>query len=377
MLVVLSVAVMVVDARFTLLKPVRSQMSLVLMQSYWIADLPERLYQGVASQFGSRTELAAENEKLKTENLLLQGRLQKLAALTEQNVRLRELLNSSALVNEKVEVAELIGMDPNPFTHRIIINKGERDGVVLGQPVLDARGLMGQVVELMPYTSRVLLLTDTTHSIPVQVNRNGLRAIASGTGNPERLELRHVADTADIKEGDLLVSSGLGQRFPAGYPVATVKEVIHDSGQPFAIVRAVPTAALNRSRYLLLVFSDSRSPEERAAEAAQQQESLDHPATDPAAAPATTLPVATPVTAPNKAVVPATVPKPAATGHSNSPSPAQPNTAPAAASAPAATSTKSGSGKPPASKPPAKPPTKPAAPKPATPAPAAPRTREE
>ncbi len=284
-LVVLSVALMVVDARFTVLKPVRSQMSLVLMQSYWIVDLPQRLYQGVASQFGSRTELIAENEKLKTEALLLQGRLQKLAALTEQNVRLRELLNSSALVNEKVEVAELIGMDPNPFTHRIIINKGERDGVVLGQPVLDARGLMGQVVELMPYTSRVLLLTDTTHSIPVQVNRNGLRAIASGTGNPERLELRHVADTADIKEGDLLVSSGLGQRFPAGYPVATVKEVIHDSGQPFAIVRAVPTAALNRSRYLLLVFSDGRSPEERAAEAAQAQES--EKAANPGAAPVT------------------------------------------------------------------------------------------
>ncbi len=224
-LAVLAVALMVVDARFDLLKPARKQASLVLMDAYWITDLPGRLWDGVASQFGSRTELVAENEKLKTENLLLQGRMQKLAALTEQNVRLRELLNSSALVNEKVEVAELIGMDPNPFTHRIIINKGERDGVVLGQPVLDARGLMGQVVELMPYTSRVLLLTDTTHSIPVQVNRNGLRAIASGTGNPERLELRHVADTADIKEGDLLVSSGLGQRFPAGYPVATVKEV--------------------------------------------------------------------------------------------------------------------------------------------------------
>ena len=290
-LVVLSIALMVVDARFTLLKPVRSQMSLVLMQSYWITDLPQRLWQGVASQFGSRTELVAENEKLKTENLLLQGRMQKLAALTEQNVRLRELLNSSALVNEKVEVAELIGMDPNPFTHRIIINKGERDGVVLGQPVLDARGLMGQVVELMPYTSRVLLLTDSTHSIPVQVNRNGLRAIASGTGNPERLELRNVADTADIKEGDLLVSSGLGQRFPAGYPVATVKEVIHDSGQPFAIVRAVPTAALNRSRYLLLVFSDTRTPEERANDAAQAQESLDAQGGGP--------------------IIPATVPKPA------------------------------------------------------------------
>ena len=311
-LVVLSVALMVVDARFTLLKPVRSQMSLVLMQSYWITDLPQRLWQGVASQFGSRTELVAENEKLKTENLLLQGRMQKLAALTEQNVRLRELLNSSALVNEKVEVAELIGMDPNPFTHRIIINKGERDGVVLGQPVLDARGLMGQVVELMPYTSRVLLLTDTTHSIPVQVNRNGLRAIASGTGNPERLELRHVADTADIKVGDLLVSSGLGQRFPAGYPVATVKEVIHDSGQPFAIVRAVPTAALNRSRYLLLVFSDSRTPEERANDAAKAQEAEQNgeaPAIVPTTVPKPTVPApaAAPAAAPATPAAPAAV----------------------------------------------------------------------
>ncbi|THF36001.1 rod shape-determining protein MreC [Pseudomonas atacamensis] len=343
-LAVLAVALMVVDARFDLLKPARKQASLVLMDAYLITDLPGRLWEGVASQFGSRTELVAENEKLKTENLLLQGRMQKLAALTEQNVRLRELLNSSALVNEKVEVAELIGMDPNPFTHRIIINKGERDGVVLGQPVLDARGLMGQVVELMPYTSRVLLLTDTTHSIPVQVNRNGLRAIASGTGNPERLELRHVADTADIKEGDLLVSSGLGQRFPAGYPVATVKEVIHDSGQPFAIVRAVPTAALNRSRYLLLVFSDSRTAEERANDAAQAQEQLDAHGGGP--------------------MLPASVPKPLIM-------PATPSTATAApateAAAPAATPAKPAASKPPAaapaaakppaaSKPPAKPP---------------------
>jgi rod shape-determining protein MreC len=351
-LVVLSVALMVVDARFTLLKPVRSQMSLVLMQSYWITDLPQRLWQGVASQFGSRTELVAENEKLKTENLLLQGRMQKLAALTEQNVRLRELLNSSALVNEKVEVAELIGMDPNPFTHRIIINKGERDGVVLGQPVLDARGLMGQVVELMPYTSRVLLLTDTTHSIPVQVNRNGLRAIASGTGNPERLELRHVADTADIKEGDLLVSSGLGQRFPAGYPVATVKEVIHDSGQPFAIVRAVPTAALNRSRYLLLVFSDGRTAEERANEAAQAQEALDQHGGGPII----------PATVPKTAIVPAAVAAPAA--------PAAPAAAPAATPAKpaAATPAKPAATKPAATKPPA---TQPAAAKPPAAQPAA------
>ncbi|RMH84020.1 rod shape-determining protein MreC [Pseudomonas sp. AOB-7] len=308
-LAVLSAVLMVVDARFEALKPLRSQLGLVLTPFYWLADLPVRAWDGATQQISSRSELMAENEKLKAEALLLQRRLQKLAALTEQNVRLRELLNSAALLDEEVLVGELIGVDPNPYTHRILIDKGEKDGVFLGQPVLDARGLMGQVVEIMPYTARVLLLTDTTHSIPVQVNRSGLRAIAVGTGNPERLELRHVADTADIKEGDLLVSSGMGQRFPAGYPVATVKEVIHDSGQPFAIVRAVPTAALNRSRYLLLVFSDQRTPEQRANDSAEAQEAADReaeqarsqgaaPAAEPpAAAESAAAPVASPAPA--------------------------------------------------------------------------------
>ncbi|MFJ3264307.1 rod shape-determining protein MreC [Pseudomonas sp. NPDC086581] len=279
-LAVLSVALMVVDARFDYLKPVRSQMGLVLSPFYGIADFPVRAWEGVRDQFTSRSELLAENERLKAEQLLMQRRLQKLATLTEQNVRLRELLNSSALVDDKVLVGELIGVDPNPFTQRILIDKGEKDGVFQGQPVLDASGLMGQVVEVMPYTARVLLLTDTTHSIPVQVNRNGLRAIAVGTGNPERLELRYVADTADIKEGDLLVSSGLGQRFPAGYPVAVVKEVLHDTGGPFATIRAVPTAKMNRSRYVLLVFSDSRTPEQRATDAAEAQAEADRKAAE-------------------------------------------------------------------------------------------------
>ncbi|WP_417780833.1 rod shape-determining protein MreC [Stutzerimonas xanthomarina] len=283
-LAVLCVVLMVVDARFDTLKPLRSQMGLVLTPFYWLADLPVRTWQRATEQISSSTSLVAENEKLKAEALLMQRRLQKLAMLTEQNVRLRELLNSAALVDDKVIVSELIGLDPNPFTHRILIDKGERDGVFLGQPVLDASGLMGQVVEVMPYAARVLLLTDVTHSIPVQVNRNGLRAIAVGTGSPDYLELRHVAETADIKEGDLLVSSGLGQRFPSGYPVAQVTEVVRGSGQPFLIVRAIPTAMLNRSRYLLLVFSDSRTPEERVTAAAQAQESADRQAEEGAAA---------------------------------------------------------------------------------------------
>lgn len=277
-LVVLSAVLMVVDARFEILQPLRTQAGVITEPAYRLARLPLTLWEAAVLQFSSRSELIAENEKLKAEALLLQGRLQKLATLTEQNVRLRELLNSAALLDERVLVTELIGVDPNPFTHRILIDKGERDGVFIGQPVLDARGLMGQVVEVMPYTARVLLLTDSNHSIPVQVNRNGLRAIAAGSGNAERLELRHVADTADIKEGDLLVSSGMGLRFPAGYPVATVSEVVQDSGQPFAIIRALPTAALNRSRYMLLVFTDDRTPEQRATEAAEAQEAADREA---------------------------------------------------------------------------------------------------
>ena len=186
---------------------------------------------------------------------------------------------------------------------------------------------MGQVVELMPYTSRVLLLTDTTHSIPVQVNRNGLRAIASGTGNPERLELRHVADTADIKEGDLLVSSGMGQRFPAGYPVATVNEVIHDSGQPFAIVRAIPTAALNRSRYMLLVFSDRRTPEQRATDAGIAQEEADRKGASAPGQPATTGEHVAP--APAAPATPAAPVAPAAQPAAPAAAPATPAAAPA------------------------------------------------
>ncbi|WP_193075891.1 rod shape-determining protein MreC [Pseudomonas sp. FME51] len=254
-LTVLSIALMVVDARFAALKPLRSQLGMLLTPLYYVAELPVRALDTLYLQLTSRADLIAENEGLRAEALLTKRKLQKLAALTEQNVRLRELLNSSELVDERVLVAELIGVDPNAFTQRILINKGERDGVFLGQPVLDATGLMGQVVEVLPFSARVLLITDASHSLPVQINRNGLRAIASGTGNSEWLELRYVGDTADVRVNDIVVSSGLGQRFPAGYPVGRVAAVNRDSSQPFADVRVEPTAQLNRSRYLLLVFS--------------------------------------------------------------------------------------------------------------------------
>ena len=178
---------MVVDARFDALKPVRSQLGMIVTPLYYVAELPVRAWDTLYLQLTSRAALIAENERLRAEALLAKRKLQKLASLTEQNVRLRELLNSSELLDERVLVAELIGIDPNAFSQRILIDRGERDGVFLGQPVLDATGLMGQVVEVMPFTSRVLLITDVSHSLPVQVNRNGLLAISSGTGNSDWL----------------------------------------------------------------------------------------------------------------------------------------------------------------------------------------------
>lgn len=245
---------MVVDARYEILDPVRKQLGVVTSQLYSFTNIPSKIWNTIQEQFTSHSELLAENERLKAESLLLEQKLQKLASLTEQNVRLKELLNSSSLVDEKVVVSELIGIDPNPNTFRYLIDKGSDDGVFIGQPVLDAKGIMGQVVEVMPHSAWILLITDNTHSIPVVVNRNGLRAIAAGTGE-ELLEVRFVSDNEDIIKGDLLVSSGLGGRFPAGYPVAIVSQVIHNNGTPFATIFAKPTAGLNRSRYVLLIFT--------------------------------------------------------------------------------------------------------------------------
>lgn len=257
----LSTLCMLVDAHGPWLQPLRSSAGIILTPIYWAGDLPGRSLDTFSQMLTSRTDILAENERLRADTLLMHRRMQKLAALTEQNVRLRELLNSSALLEERVLVAELLGVDPNVQTHKLLINKGSRDGVYQGQPVLDARGVMGQVVEVMPFSARVLLLTDSSHSLPVQVTRNGLRAIGSGTGQPGMIELRYVADNADIKEGDLLVTSGMAQRFPAGYPVGVVTRVERATGQPFAMVHAAPAAALDRSRHFLLVFAEGHVPQ--------------------------------------------------------------------------------------------------------------------
>lgn len=222
---------------------------------YWVADLPTRLGDWGDTRLASRSELLEQKERLERENLVLQGRSQQMSSLQAENVRLRALLNSSAMLRDDVLVAELIGVSPDPVRHQLVLNKGETEGVFVGQPLIDADGLLGQVIEVSPVNSRVLLITDATHSIPVQVNRNGVRAIAEGTGSLTSLEIRHVSATTDIQEGDLLVTSGLGGRFPVGYPVAVVSTVERDPGEAFAHITATPSAALDRSRHVLLVFT--------------------------------------------------------------------------------------------------------------------------
>ena len=251
---------MLADSRFDYLSQVRFYASYLVTPLHWLADTPRSISDSVNNNFQSRSYLIGENQRMKEQLLTLQFRLQKLEHLEAENKRLNELLNASSIVDERGVLAQVTGESPDPFIKRVLINKGSVDGVFSGQPVLDAFGLMGQVIEVEPFSSWVLLITDPQHSTPVQVNRNGNRAIASGTQDSlHRLTLNNISDTFDIVDGDVLVTSGFGGRFPAGYPVGVVSNVVHDPGAPFAEVIVEPTAQLDRSRNVLLVFSEGEN----------------------------------------------------------------------------------------------------------------------
>lgn len=244
---------MAVDLYTAKVRDGRAYLSLLLTPLQWIVDVPSRVAGDVSDLVVDRSLLIKENEMLKSEALQLELKAQQNASLTRENNRLRALLNGSQRVVQDFTLVELIGVNPDPFQHQVIINLGTEQQVSIGQPVLDAGGVMGQVTELAHYTSRVMLITDARHALPVEINRNGFRSIALGKGQLGELELDHVPDTADVRVGDLVVTSGLGGRFPRGYPVAEVQEVIRDPGQPFAKVIITPKALLDKSRHLLLV----------------------------------------------------------------------------------------------------------------------------
>lgn len=240
--------------RWGWLQAVESRLSLLATPFYWLADVPYRVGDWSRHSFQDWRSLQAENTELRNEQLILNAKVTKMAALAAENARLRQLLNSSAHVDDSVLIAELVAVAPDPLRHIVVINKGADAGVYVGQAVIDGHGLVGQVIEVSRYFSRVLQVSDSTHAVPVQVNRNGVRAIAEGTGLSDELQLSHVAASTDIKAGDLLVTSGMGGGFPPGYPVAVVTAISEGEGQSFLKVTAKPAALLDQSRHLLLIF---------------------------------------------------------------------------------------------------------------------------
>ncbi|WP_268814364.1 rod shape-determining protein MreC [Nitrincola tapanii] len=258
-MLIAALVLIVAELNWHKMKDGRVYLSLLITPLQWLVDLPSRGADRLSDVVVDRATLVRDNERLRTESLELQRKAQLMAALTEENRQLRGLLNARERIEAQVTMAELIGINPDPFLHEVIINRGFEEGLYAGQPVLDAGGVMGQIISLTHYTSRVMLVTDARTAIPVEVNRNGFRSIALGRGVLGELELSHVPDTADIQEGDLLLTSGLGGRFPRGYPVAVVSEVIRDPGRPFTLVKATPSARLDRSRHLLVV--DYRRPD--------------------------------------------------------------------------------------------------------------------
>ncbi len=263
LVVVVSAALIVADGRFGKLSEVRSTLATGLAPVYWLGNAPANLSDWFAGLFVSKDDLQQENEDLKARLLILERRALKYAALASENNELRQLLNSAEVLDDRVIVGEVVGVSPDPFSHELVINKGSNDGVREGLAILDAHGLMGQVIQTSKFTSRVLLVSDSSHAVPVEVVRNGLRAILLGTGDPNTLDLVHVPNTADIRTGDLLVSSGLGGRFPRGYPVAEVSDISQEPGDPFVSIKATPMAELNQSRMVLVVFPAPKADGDR------------------------------------------------------------------------------------------------------------------
>ena len=254
---VFSIILLITDHRTSMLNGFRGFFSLVIYPMQSIASIPDDLGQWFNVQFDSHQVLLDEKEDYRSENLLLKAQLQKFASLQAENIRLRSLLKSSRKLQDQMLIAEIIAVDLDPYKRQIVINKGKLSGIYAGQPILDAYGIMGQIIHPGLPSSTAILITDPSHAIPVQNNRNGLRTVLYGTGSANFLEVQNLPNNADIEVGDLLISSGLGGRFPEGYPVAEVIKIKRDPGEPFAKIIAQASAHLEQSREVLLVVNQS------------------------------------------------------------------------------------------------------------------------
>ncbi len=254
-LIALSILLMYLDHREDHLRAVRKAIGVAVYPVQLVVDAPLRFWEWLGEVATSRSELELEVNRLEAERLLTNARLQRLTALEAENARLRALLEARERVRDEIRVAEILAVDANPYEHNLVIGIGGNDGVYDGQAIVDANGVVGQVIETGLMTAKAILISDTDHALPVVVNRNGLRTIAVGTGEIDRLDLPFLTNNADIRVGDLLVTSGLGGTFPAGYPVAVVESVTRIPQEPFAVVSATPSATLDQVREIMLIWS--------------------------------------------------------------------------------------------------------------------------
>lgn len=234
----------------------RNKISVVVLPLQLFVDVPIRTTHWFITSMAEQKNLVEDNAKLRARELLLEAKLQRLMILEKENTQLRELLQSTPQIAGKVLVAQLLAVDLDPSFHQVIVDKGARNHIQVGQPVLDAYGVLGQIINVEDLTSKVLLITDNRSAIPVQDYRNGIRAIAVGLGRSDLIAVINIPDTADIRKGDLFVTSGLGLRFPSGYPVGVVSELDHSPGDRFAKILLTPASHLDQTQQVLLVWPD-------------------------------------------------------------------------------------------------------------------------
>ncbi len=260
LLAVASILLLVVDHRENHLDTVRKALGAAVYPLRVIVDAPVSTLRWVRESTTDRNRLLLENSRLNAERLLTHARLQRFAALESENARLRGMLDATSRVRDQVQVAEILSVSSNPFRHTLVIDKGTQDNVFDGQAIIDANGVIGQIIEAGLLSAQGVLISDPDHALPVEVNRNGLRTIAVGTGEFDRLDLPFLPNNADIRDGDLLVTSGLGGSFPPGYPVAIVDNVTRIPQGPFADISARPSAALNQVREIMLIWPGDVRP---------------------------------------------------------------------------------------------------------------------
>lgn len=253
----LAMVLMVLDHRNGWMWRIRYSAAVAVEPLYRLAGLPVEGMRTLSVAFADRQRLTDQNQRLREDLLLANAKLNRMAAVAQQNQHLKELLDTQRSLELNVQLARVVGVDLGAYRHRLLLNVGARDGVTQGQPVIDAHGVMGQVIQTLPTTSVVMLITDPNNALPVTIERTGLRTIAYGSREGDRLVLPTIPMAADVREGDRLLTSGLGGRFPPGFPVGEVTGVAPAATGMFLEAQAQPSADISRSEDVLLLHDQA------------------------------------------------------------------------------------------------------------------------